>query len=431
MELPALAPGYVEHGRRRPKPGPLVDALDIFITDNIRELAKRINEQKRKSLDDRALDEVQRENEKLDEFKNKFLPSENGAGGAGGGDGVAGRRKRTTRTATEWGITPTRIELSEPTAGVLRVASGVELHLKYLLDATIVDADDKPVKSTLEWHSSDSTVARIGSGDLLIPRGKGTAEVWATTSVGRSTTLESPHVKVEVVLVDHVLLTPRKLTVLLGKRESIIAEVTDDDGRRFTDVLLNWRHDADDQLIVRLGHRGTVTGTRIGRTAITAGGIGTGGVEVWSRIPVDTEIVMNPELQKGGEGFPKLLVTGRDTDPDTGEVREGDPDSPALWQEASDFANNIWWLNLQSPEALFAFNQREANAALWRNFHSGVVMDLVVHVHMQSQYTRQGDNEAPHLWAEHRNTMDVNRVTAVQQMWEKLEPYVREGAELE
>ena len=51
------------------------------------------------------------------------------------------------------------------------------------------------------------------------------------------------------MLVDHVLLTPRKLTVLLGKRENIIAEVTDDDGRRFTDVLLNWRHDADDQLI--------------------------------------------------------------------------------------------------------------------------------------------------------------------------------------
>jgi hypothetical protein len=327
VELPALMPGYVEHGRRRPKPGPLVDALDIFITDKIRELAKRINEQKRKSLDDRALDEVQRENEKLDEFKNKFLPSENGAGG--GGDGVGGRRKRTTRTSTDWGITPIRIELTQPTAGVLRVARGVELHLKYMLEVAIVDAEDKPVKAALEWHSSDQSVVRISSGDLLVPRGKGTAEVWATTTVGRSTTLESQHVKVEVVLVDHVLLTPRKLTVMLGKRETIVAEVTDDDGRRFTDVLLNWRHDADDQLIVRLSHRGTVTGTRIGRTAITAGGIGTGEVEVWSRIPVDAEIVMNPELQKGVEGFPKLLVTGRDRDPDTGEVRPGGSRQPS------------------------------------------------------------------------------------------------------
>jgi len=57
-------------------------------------------------------------------------------------------------------------------------------------------------------------------------------------------------------------------------------------------------------------------------------------------------------------------------------------------------------------------------------------MDLVVQVYMQTQYTREGDKEAPHLWAEHRNTMDVNRVIAVQQMWEQLEPYVREAVEL-
>jgi hypothetical protein len=55
----------------------------------------------------------------------------------------------------------------------------------------------------------------------------------------------------------------------------------------------------------------------------------------------------------------------------------------------------------------------------------------VVQVHMQSQYTRKGEKEAPNLWAEHRNTMDVNRVTYVQQMWEQLEPYVREGTELD
>jgi hypothetical protein len=31
VELPALEPAYVEHGRRRPKPGPLVEALDRFV----------------------------------------------------------------------------------------------------------------------------------------------------------------------------------------------------------------------------------------------------------------------------------------------------------------------------------------------------------------------------------------------------------------
>lgn len=426
IELPSLAPGYVEHGRRRPKPGPLVDAVDSFITEKIREVAKRISDQKRKTLDDRALDEVQQENAKLDEFKNKFLPSDDGTGGGGAGNS-GGRRGRTREV--HWGTTADHIDLSLP-QGEFRLASGLQLHLRHFLAASVMDAEGNPVRESLAWHSSDPTVARFTSGDLLIAKGKGIAEIWASVNVGRGQTLESTRVPMQVVLVDHVLLTPRKLSVKLGERSAIVAEVTDDEGRRFTDVLLNWRHEADDPMIVRIGPRGTVTGTRIGKTVIHAGGVGPGDIEVWSRIPVEVDVEENPSLPRGGDGFPRLLVTGRDIDPETGQVRQGDPDSPALWQEAPDFANNIWWLNLQSPEALFAFGQRDANPALWRNFHAGIVMELVVQVYMQTQYTRQGDREAPYTWAVHRNTLDVNRVNSVQQMWEHLEPYVREGAEL-
>jgi hypothetical protein len=428
VELPALAPGYVEHGRRRPKPGPLVDALDALITEKIREIAKRISDQKRKTLDDRALDEVQRENAKLDDFKNKFLPTDDGTGGGGIGNG-GGRRRGGTREV-HWGTTADHIDLTLPD-GSLRVACGIQLHLRHFLSTSVVDVEGNSVKETLTWHTSDPSVVRFASGDLLLAKGKGVAEVWATVNLGRGQTLPSARIPVRVVLVDHVLLTPRKLSVKLGERSTIVAEVTDDEGRRFTDVLLNWRHEADDPMIVRIGPRGTVTGTRIGRTVIHAGGVGTGDVEVWSRIPVEVDVEENPTLPRGGDGFPCLLVTGRDIDPETGQIRQGDPDSPALWQEAPDFANNIWWLNLQSPEALFAFSQRDANPALWRNFHAGIVMELVVQVYMQTQYTRRGDREAPYTWAVHRNTMDVNRVNSVQQMWEHLEPYVREGAELE
>ena len=427
VELPALSPGYVEHGRRTPKPGPLVDALDAFVTEKIRDIAKRISDQKKMALDDRSLDEVQLENQKLDDFKNKFLPSDNGAGGGGNGDGGAGGRHHRTREV-DFGTTPAVIELSVPAEGV-RIACGVELHARYLLNASVLDSEGKPVRAALMWHALDQHVVRFSSGDLFVARAKGRTEIWASARVGRET-LESAHAVVEVVLVDHVLLTPRKLDIKLGERATILAEVTDDDGHRFTDVLLKWRHEADDQLVVRVGPRGTVTGTRIGRTMIFAGGLGTGDAEVWSRIPSEVEVLKNPELSRPSGGFPRLLVTGRDIDPETGQVREGDPESPALWQEPPDFANNVWWLNLQSPEALFAFSQRDSNAALWRNFHAGIVMDLVVQVQMQTQYTRKGEREGPTLWGMHRNSLDVNRVTTVQQMWEQFEPYVREGAEL-
>ena len=83
----------------------------------------------------------------------------------------------------------------------------------------------------------------------------------------KGTDIESEHIPVRVWNVDHVLLTPRALDVPIGTRQQITAEVTDDQGDRSTRVLLDWRHDADDQLLVRIGRQGLVTGNRVGRTA--------------------------------------------------------------------------------------------------------------------------------------------------------------------
>ena len=91
VELPALEPAYVEHGRRRPKPGPLLEALDHFIAQKIRELAQKINVRRQEKQDERELDEVFRENQKLDEFKNRFLPE---YGDGDGGTGTKGKGPR-------------------------------------------------------------------------------------------------------------------------------------------------------------------------------------------------------------------------------------------------------------------------------------------------------------------------------------------------
>jgi len=106
-------------------------------------------------------------------------------------------------------------------------------------------------------------------------------------------------------------------------------------------------HDADDQMIVRIRPSGLVTANRVGRTSVTAGAGDPHSGGVWARIPVELTVTPNPEEPERGGGFPRLLLTGRDIDPATDEIREGDPDAPVLWQEATDFANNVWWLNLQ------------------------------------------------------------------------------------
>lgn len=420
VELSALAPGYVEHGRRRPKDGPLVEALDAFISEKIRELAREISDKRRHDLDERALDEVHVENRRLDEFKNRFLPQQGGEG-AGGDTGEGPNGPLTPRPPRpDFGEEAETIELTF--AGTLRVGRDVRLNLKEILGVRAKDNAGRIVpRANFAWRAQNADVVSISADGELEARHKGNSIIWVSLQDGDVAPVSVP---VEVWVVDHVLLTPRSLEVPVGTGKQIIAEVTNDDGYRATDVFLEWKHSADDQLIVRIRPNGWVTGNRVGRTAIMAGaGVPASG-GVWSRIAVDVTVISNPEHAERGGGFPRLLLTGRDIDPAAGQVRQGDPDSPALWQEVSDFQHNIWWLNLDSPEAAFAFNQRADNPRLWRHFHVGKLVDMVVQVHMQEQFTRRGDSEQRDFWANHKLAQENHQVTLTLQMWDKLQGYV-------
>lgn len=135
VELSSLEPDYVDLGRVRPNDGPLMEAVDRFVAGKIRDLAKQINERTRHELDQEQLDEVLEENRRLDNFKNKFLPSsafgESGIGttgtggqcGSGGGGGGSAER----------GSVPDMIELQWDADETLRMARGVQLRLAQIL----------------------------------------------------------------------------------------------------------------------------------------------------------------------------------------------------------------------------------------------------------------------------------------------------------
>jgi hypothetical protein len=413
VELPALEPAYVEHGRRRPKDGPLVEALDRFIGERVRELAHQINARRKADLDERALGEVHEENRRLDELKNEFLPSgeggDGGTGGSGLGPGGGGGGY------TEWGTVPEELDYLVPEGGI-HIAKGVSLSVRSHLNVKVRDDRGRPVRATLEWFIDDAFYGAISRDGDLKATGAGTCALWFRV---KGTSIESARIPLHVWNVDHILLTPRKLEIPLGTRQQITAEVTDDEGKRSTDVILDWHHDAEDQLVVRVSREGIVTGNRVGRTAVLASADG-----VMARIPVEVAVIPNAEKQKRGSGFPRLLLTGCDLDPATGTVREGDPDQPALWQEATDFVHNVWWLNLQSPEAAFAFKQRAENSSLWRTYHVERVLEMVIQVWMTQDFTRKGENQRPEFWASHLAAMDRHRVRIVQEMWRRMESYV-------
>ena len=431
VELPALDPDYVIVGRARPGDGPLMRALDKFVAEKLRELANEIHATRRHDRDQKGLEAIQRDNQRLDRWKNQFLP--NGQLGEGGTKGIGPGGKDhpgTPPPPRKWGDIPAAIEIEQGNE-TLRVGRGVVLPLDWFLKPSVRDKDGLPCRNAdLTWTSDDP---RIGA--FPNPReGRFTANAKGRCSISvkvKGTPIESDPVHIDVWAVDHVLLTPRSLKIPIGKPELIIAEVTNDDGQRSTDVLLNWEHDADDPLVVRIRPSGTVIANRMGRTTVSAGAGDPKVGGVWARVRAEVEVVENPDLDRKGGGFPTLKVTDKDTDPETGEIRQSDPDAPPLWQEPSDYKNNIWWLNLGSKDAEVAYSQKDDNALAWRLYHSQKVVEMVVHVHMQNEYTAGTGGDVPDLWSNHRANFERLQKQFIPVMWETLNEYVLTGSGLE
>ena len=395
-----------------------MEAVDGFVSQKIRELAQKINATRQEKQDEHELDAVFLENQRLDEFKNRFLP-EMGAGSGARGNTGDGPPRGEGPGPIKWGYVPEIIEFSVWNEGI-NIGLGVQVALRSLLKVSVRDENNRPVRATIEWFSNDPKIAAVTPDGGLEARGKGMCELWMQV---KNTAVKTESIICQVWEVDHVLLTPRALDIPLGTRQPLTAEVTDDEGNRSTNVLLDWSHDADDPLLVRISREGVVTGNRLGRTAVKAGAGG-----VWSRLPVEVNVIPNADEPERGGGFPRLLLTGRDTDPATGEVRGGDPDQPPLWQEISDSRNNVWWLNLQSPDAAFAFRSRGTDPVLWRTYHAERLIDMVVQVWMVDEFTRKGDSERTDYWGGHLNAMNRHRVRVGEQMWKRLEPYVSGGS---
>jgi hypothetical protein len=169
VELSALEPGYVDLGRKRPLDGPLVQALDIFVSESIRILAEMVNNSRRQQLDAREIDRVCEENNALNSFKNRFLPGEwyapdeieveTGAAFAGA---VGKWRDSTTHpeaaNAKRAASVPTSIEIAWNQNEELRVGCGVTLPVAALLKPHVKDAAGRTVQhAELEWHSGNQS----------------------------------------------------------------------------------------------------------------------------------------------------------------------------------------------------------------------------------------------------------------------------------
>lgn len=89
--------------------------------------------------------------------------------------------------------------------------------------------------------------------------------------------------------------------------------------------------------------------------------------------------------------------------------------------------HNIWWLNLQSPDARFAFEQKKDVPRVWRLFHGQKLVEMVSQVHMQDSFTNLGPDEKPDVWANHKFRLESFQIQVTRPMWSKLSDYVLSG----
>lgn len=421
VDLDSLNPDSVDSGRKRPNDTRLVSAVDLYLAEKITEIATRISALERQDVSKKVLKKIEKEHEFLNKLKNEFLPPEGGlefGKKSGEGKGKGGKNQQ----GFKYGSIPSTIKLA---TNSLKMAQGVTINLTSILRPTIRDENDLPVKTDIIWKTDRNDIISLDNNGNCKAVRKGICDIIIKI---KGTDICAEPVKLEIVKLKDVFLSPRELNIKLSHSKQIIAQISTDEDKRYSDVILEWQHDASDQNLIKISPRGYVFGNKIGTTSVNAGSNSEDGI--WANNWVSVEITPSKDTGKGGSGFPTLKLTDcGEIDPFTGREREGDPDAPALWQEWHDQRHNIWWLNLQSKDAHYAYDEYEkGNQKIWRIFYAKILVEMVVQAHLQFEYSAKKEGEAKALWSDHKNYYDRKYVELTKGMWEKyLEDYVRGG----
>ena len=125
-----------------------------------------------------------------------------------------------------------------------------------------VKPDETTVK-TIQWSSSDETVATVGADGTVTALKEGTAVI--TAKCGEKSAECTVTVKAEAVMPTSITMEPTMLSLTVGQTYALIATVLPENA---TDKTVTWSSDAPS--IVDVAADGTVTAKAAGTANITA-----------------------------------------------------------------------------------------------------------------------------------------------------------------
>lgn len=323
---------YKQNDRQRHSVSPLTRGIRQWLTEQIDAYSAEFVKLDHLQASQEERDELSRINKALDAWKNGFLEREFGGVGLRGRDGKSSDPHPHPPLPRG---TPATIELR-----LTHQHSGQGLSFKPQL--RFIDADGRRIRPVPhEWRSSDWAVATVdGELNAVTTHSAGITEL---SVVCNGNGVSSNSVRLEVVEIRSIELKPPKIELPSGKRMPIEAQVTAVDGRLLAGVYLTWV--GGDDKVVSVSSSGMVFGIQPGKTTIHAGDD-----RVMTGQPAEV-VVTEAERDNPGGGYPLILLSEIENDPDAGEPATFSSEEPPVHQRPQDVDRNIWWINMASPLA--------------------------------------------------------------------------------
>lgn len=359
---------------------PLTRAVRAFIGDEIQSWCVELEAKEKRASSQQEQQELSRLNELLSEWSSQFLDPE--PDNSGSDDGSRGERK--PRNTLPEGIV-SRVEL----LGVPQhIGQGVSVkpHPKFF-DKNDVEVRAVPyrwVPGNLEMLDTDDDI------NVLTSRTPGATTVVLETYDGAVRSDEYP---VEVVEVVSIELDPSEVVLHMYKRQFIKSTSVTTDGRTLHDVHLRW--ESTDESVAITTSMGAISGRSIGTALVSA----MDDVAVTTN-PVAVTVIEEEETDddgKGGKRFPRILVSGVNPDPDTGDVFNLSEDDAPVVQRVEDIPRDIWWINTSSPLAKMLLEEHGSKSEVWRLYHVDRYIEAITQVLLRADGSMETE-QAGELW---------------------------------
>ncbi len=398
--LDSLA-SHVRNDRTGLVESPLTRALKAWISRQVNAYAAEFEKRDRVRINQSERTALSQMNAALDRWKNQFL--EELLSGSGGGEGpvtVVTRRLPSGK--------PAKIELQ-----MSHSMAGVGVTFRPTL--RFYDKDGRQIRPVEFQWVTDTNVAMVTDEALMLIESFsiGETDVYAETAVGK---LRSNVAQLKVVGLRDIRIVPEKVELEAGSRSQLQAVCTLADGTQSSDIYLEWLE--DNSKVANVSASGMVFGFSPGQTLVAAQD------DRVSAAHTATVTVL-PAAGKGnkpgsGKGYPQILLSEIDEDPESGEPARLSPRDAPVHQRPSDIQRNIWWINMRSPLArryLAEAKGKGSESREWRVYHLERYIEALVKIqitHRQKQGEQMDLDQWLNLWDDTATKMQESAAQTLQ-----------------